>query len=172
MSRPSPTHVVVVCDEAGAKGYADRDEQFPGELGVFAGLLLDANALPPAQSAFDALGQQYASADGKPHITDLRPEQQNALREETFALIRAHDIPCLYEAIHVAGFYHMFRQQKEVVGRAQQSRQSYIKLPGNLAKALPESLHGTLFQGLYGKIVAFCADRGRTRLPLELRLDP
>src|SRR5260370_21432532 len=172
MIGPSLTHVVVACDEAGAKGYADRDEQFAGELGVYAGVLLDVASLPAAQAAFDTVAQQYVSPDGKLHITDLRPEQQAALREDIFALIRAHDVACLYEAIHVAGFHYMFQRLKEVVERARQSRQSNIKLSGNLTKAQPESLHATLFQGLYGKIVAFCADRGKTRLHVELRLDP
>jgi hypothetical protein len=29
--------VVVFCDESGAKGYADKSEKEPGEIGVFAG---------------------------------------------------------------------------------------------------------------------------------------
>jgi hypothetical protein len=32
--------MVLACDESGAKGYADRDEAFPGEVGVFAGILM------------------------------------------------------------------------------------------------------------------------------------
>jgi hypothetical protein len=29
--------IVVFCDESGAKGYADKSEKEPGEIGVFAG---------------------------------------------------------------------------------------------------------------------------------------
>lgn len=34
------TKIVLACDESGAKGFADRDESYPGEVGVFAGILV------------------------------------------------------------------------------------------------------------------------------------
>lgn len=33
------TKVIFVCDESGAKGYADHEETYPGETGVFAGIM-------------------------------------------------------------------------------------------------------------------------------------
>jgi hypothetical protein len=97
------THIILACDESGAKGYADRDEAFPGETGVFAGLMAPAEFVAKVAPDFDVVAAKYATPEGKLHITDLPFEKQAALRNEMFELIRAHKLPCLYEAVHVAG---------------------------------------------------------------------
>ena len=46
------TKIVFACDESGAKGYADQTESFPGEVGVFAGILVRMNARPLQGQSF------------------------------------------------------------------------------------------------------------------------
>src|ERR1039458_151168 len=64
------THVIFACDESAAKGKADQDEQFPGQVGVIAGLFVPAE-VSALRGDFDAVGKKYAPADGKLHIADL-----------------------------------------------------------------------------------------------------
>jgi hypothetical protein len=46
------THVILACDESGAKGYADGDEQSPGEVGVFAGIMVpEASSILSSQNS-------------------------------------------------------------------------------------------------------------------------
>jgi hypothetical protein len=80
------THIILACDESGAKGYADREELFPGETGVFAGLMVPSDYVAQVAPSFDAVAAKYATREGKLHITDLSPEHQGALRDEMFAV--------------------------------------------------------------------------------------
>ncbi len=54
----TPQFIVVACDESGAKGYADRDERLPGEVGVFAGIMVPGELLESAQAQFDAIAKK------------------------------------------------------------------------------------------------------------------
>jgi hypothetical protein len=112
------TNIIMACDESGSKGYADRDEAWPGEVGVFAGILVPADALNAIAPCFDAVVRRFATNEGKLHVTDLPPEKQEALRSEMFNLIKAHKLPCFYEAIHVAGFHQAHHEVNELVDRA------------------------------------------------------
>jgi hypothetical protein len=51
----TPQFIVFACDESGAKGYADRDEWLPGEVGVFAGIMVPGKLLATVQPQFDAI---------------------------------------------------------------------------------------------------------------------
>src|SRR4030088_1504695 len=94
-------HVVLACDESGAKGYADQDETFPGEVGVFAGILIPQQEREEqVRPIFQALCVSYRPASGKLHIADLPPEQQEALRADVFAAIKQAGLPCFWYAIH------------------------------------------------------------------------
>jgi hypothetical protein len=161
--------VVLACDESGSKGYADRDEQTIAEVGVFAGILVPGELLVRAQSEFDAIARKYQTSPGKVHITDLTPDEQGALRNEMFALIEKLQLPCFFEAIHVAGFHVYYQSVTAMVERAKTQRRSTIKPSGN--KPRPESLHEALFFGLYSKLLAFCLERGKTLLHIEVRTD-
>lgn len=163
------THLVLTCDESGAKGYADRDEETIGETGVFAGILTPGEILETAQQVFDATAERYTPDDGKLHITDLEPEDQKALRDEIFALIREYRLPCFYEAIHVAGFHRVHETMAEATENARAARRSRIRLSGNRPRT--SSLHSALFQGLYAKVLAFCMEREKYRISLEVRTD-
>jgi hypothetical protein len=166
---PTPQFVVLACDESGSKGYADRDEQTVGEVGVFAGIMVPGELLAGAQAQFDAVAQKYQTAPGKVHITDLTPAQQGQLRKEMFDIIEQLHLPCFFEATHVAGFHAYHRMVKALIERAKAQRRSPIKPSGQGPK--PDSLHEALFFGLYGKLVAFCLERGKTLLHLEVRTD-
>src|SRR5690242_3955667 len=85
---PEPvTHIVLACDESGEKGYANATDTETDEIGVFAGIMVPAELLPKVASEFDAAVRPFASPDGKLHITDLKPEDQAALRNTVYALI-------------------------------------------------------------------------------------
>ena len=101
---PEGRHIVLACDESGAKGYADQDEAFPGEVGVFAGILIPQQEREAeARPRFQALCDRYRLLSGKLHIADLSPEQQTALRTDVFTAIREMNLPCFWYAIHVSG---------------------------------------------------------------------
>jgi hypothetical protein len=95
-------HVVLACDESGAKGYADRDEEVRGEAGVFAGIMVPGELLATAQAQFDAIAARYQTTPGKVHITDLTPAQQAQLRREMFDLIIQLRAPCFFEDAGIA----------------------------------------------------------------------
>lgn len=170
MSAPHKPHfVVLACDESGSKGYADRDEQTIAEVGVFVGILVPGELLASAQAQFDVIAQKYQTTQGKVHITDLTPVQQGALRKEIFDLIENLQLPCLFEATHVAGF-HCYHQSVEAMAELTISqRRSPVKQSTNGPK--PESLHEALFFGLYSKLLAFCLEREKTFLHIEVRTD-
>jgi len=165
----TPQFVILACDESGSKGYADRDEQTIAEVGVFAGILVPGELLKSAQSQFDAIAQEYQTSPGKVHITDVTPEQQGKLRKEMFDLIESLQLPCFFEAIHVAGFHAYYKRVRSMNERAKERRRSRIKLSGSGPK--PDSLHEALFFGLYSKLLAFCMERDKAVLHVEVRTD-
>jgi hypothetical protein len=90
----TPQLVVLAYDESGAKGYADRDEQTAGEVGVFVGIMVPGEHLASMQMQFDTIAQKYQTSPGKVHITDLAHAQQGQLRKEMFDLIEQLQLPC------------------------------------------------------------------------------
>lgn len=114
--------VILYCDESGAKGYADQNEAYPGEVGVFAGIMVPEERLSTTRIDFDRIAAHYAPGTGKLHIADLVPSQQEALRSDLFAAIRNSGLPCFWYAIHVAGLnaHHqskakLLKSQKEAL---------------------------------------------------------
>lgn len=85
---------ILACDESGAKGYADQDEQFPGQIGVFAGLLVPEEILVQAEAALEAAIAPHRGGDGKLHVTDLEVPAQADLCQRLFEVIRALHLPC------------------------------------------------------------------------------
>ena len=86
------THVILACDESGAKGYADQGEQYPGQVGVFAGIMVPVEVFSLVKADFDAFIHQYIPARGKLHISDLSANQKQTLRDGCFNLIRKHKL--------------------------------------------------------------------------------
>ncbi len=169
------TKVIFACDESGAKGYADQDEAFDGEVGVFAGLMVPESLLAVAQSDFDAVYQRYKPATGKLHITDLSAANQAAIRDDVYELIRRHQIPCFWYAIHVAGFHHHHVEQQALFERIKSEAQDNQSQPGRFKGGSPRdnptSLHVALFDGLYAHLVAFLAEREQKNVEIEVRTD-
>ena len=103
------------CDESGAKGYADQNEAYPGEIGVFAGIMVPEECLATVKPVFDQIAARYMPESGKLHIADLSPEQQGAIRDELFVAIKSTKLPCFWYAIHVAGLHAHHRLQKTLL---------------------------------------------------------
>ena len=95
---------ILACDESGAKGYTDQDEQFPGQIGVVAGLLVPDEILAQVDAALEAAIAPHRGGDGKLHITDMEASAQADLRERLFDAIRGLHLPCFWYAIHGAAF--------------------------------------------------------------------
>jgi hypothetical protein len=70
-------NVYLVCDESGAKGYADSPEQYPGETGVFAGYLIPELLFGEVSSHLESISRRYFGT-GKPHIRDMKRSMSKA----------------------------------------------------------------------------------------------
>lgn len=163
------------CDESGAKGYADQQESFPGETGVFAGILVPEEYHADLSERFDAIARKFKPEHGKLHIADLAPEQKCALRNALFDEIKAIDLPCFWYAIHVSGFNDFYTKQNEMRRNNREAMEAHRTTParvktGSVREELP-SMHVALFSGLYAHIVAFLLERERTNVDLEIRTD-
>ena len=170
------TKVLLYCDESGAKGYANQDEAYPGEIGVFAGIMVPEECLATVKPAFDQIAARYTPASGKLHIADLPPEQQGAMRDELFVAIKGTNLPCFWYAIHVAGLHahHQFQrtqlnQQSEALRSARGGAEPRIKRGS--PREMPASMHVELFSGIYSHLVAFLLERGRQGVDIEVRTD-
>ena len=170
------TKVFLYCDESGAKGYADQDEAYPGEIGVFAGIMVPEECLATVKPAFDQIAARYTPASGKLHIADLVPEQQEAMRSEIFLAITNTKLPCFWYAIHVAGLHtqHLVRakllkQQDEELRAERRGAEPRVKRGS--PREEPASMHVELFSGLYSHLVAFLVERGRQGVDIEIRTD-
>jgi hypothetical protein len=52
------THIVLACDESGAKGYTNQDEDFPGKTEVFAGIFAPNEYLLKVKPEFDSVAKE------------------------------------------------------------------------------------------------------------------
>ncbi|PKR48445.1 hypothetical protein [Thalassospira marina] len=168
------TKIVFACDESGAKGYADQTESFPGEVGVFAGILVPEECEAVARPEFQAIVDKYKPQVGKLHIADLTPEQQEALREDMYGAIRKLKLPCFWYAIHVEGLHEWHSTQSALLNNAKQTALTAKPVPrvklGSDRATLP-SMHEELFAGLYGHLIAFLEERNRKKVAVEVRTD-
>ena len=170
------TKVLLYCDESGAKGYANQDEAYPGEIGVFAGIMIPEECLATVKPAFDQIAGCYMPESGKLHIADLSPEQQGAMRDELFAAIKNTNLPCFWYAIHVAGLHahhqiqaNLLKQHGEALSAARSGADPRIKRGS--PREEPASMHVELFSGLYSHLVAFLLERRRQGVDIEIRTD-
>lgn len=163
---------VLACDESGAKGYADQDEQYPGQVGVFAGLLVPESVLTQTEVALEKVIAQHRETDGKLHITDLTPEAQAELRKGIYESVSTYHLPCFWYAIHVAGYHAFHNKMSGLLNDAQAHAASL----GNRVKTgsprqTLESLHTELFRGLYGHMIAYIEERSPADVQIEVRTD-
>ncbi len=147
--------VFFIADESGAKGYSNIQEREPGELGVMAGYLIPENCLDSVKRDFDSIRSKFFTA-GKVHITDLTPSQQHEMRQEFYAYFLNRNIFWVYEATYVQGYADHARRLNELTKEAHQARRSDVAMSW---RETHDMLHGDLFQGAFGKAVAFSMDR-------------
>lgn len=168
--------VYFFCDESGAKGYADRPESSPGEVGVFAGILVRDKEFPQIAQVFDAIAAKYTPAAGKLHIADLPPDQQGALRDELFAAVLSSALPCFWYAIHVEGLHEAHKKElaqfKALEERLKEARGGAApRVKTGSPREEPRSMHVQLFSGLYAHLVAFLLERKQTDVEVEVLTD-
>lgn len=166
--------IILACDESGAKGYADQDEQFAGQVGVFAGLFVPSERLAASERRLEVAIAPYRGHDGKLHVTDLAPAQQAGLRADIYAAILELDLPCFWYAIHVAGFHDFHKRTQQIIRDARDdmtARHPVPRVRTGSPREDPDSLHATLFTGLYGHIVAFIEERNPGPVAIEVRTD-
>lgn len=159
--------VVFVLDESGAKGYSNNVESTPGELGVMAGYLIPSNHLDLVKNELNAIRANFFS-DGKVHITDLLPQQQEELRKNIFDYFIQRKIYWVYEAVYVQGYFESADFLNQLTKNAHESRRSNIQVSWKEKRDL---LYADLFQGVFGKAVAFCLDRAGNQIKLNVITD-
>lgn len=168
------TKVIFACDESGAKGYSDKHESFEGETGVFAGFLLDAACLPQILPDFQAIYNRYVPPTGKFHIADLPSDEQEALRQDVYAAVTKHRLPCFWYAVHVAGFYD-YHSTTNASMNAEKKRirkaRGEPRVKRGSSREKFSSLHVALFSGLYANLIAFLEERERKHVEVEIRSD-
>jgi hypothetical protein len=168
--------IVFACDESGAKGYADRTESYPGEVGVFAGVLVPDQQLPAIKARFDSIAARYKPLDEKLHITDLRDTAKEELREEIYTAIRECGLTCFWYALHVAGLHADHVRQEQIAADLQKAYEerrggAEPRVKTGSPRSEPSSMHVTLFAGLYGHLVAFLLERRQIDVDVEIRTD-
>jgi len=170
------TKVIFACDESGAKGYADKGETYPGEVGVFAGFLILDECVGDSLPKFMEIYNRYKPPKGKHHITDLDNHLKESLRQEVYQTIRDFTLPCFWYAIHVEGLhaYHIstaviVQKANEILQEVNSEKVSHIKCGS--PRTNPASMHIELFCGLYGHLIAFLEERERKEVDIEIRID-
>lgn len=146
--------IYLICDESGAKGCSDKQENYSGEVGVMAGFIFLKERLSEIRSDLEKITSPFFT-EGKLHITDLSPNDQERLRNNLFSYLKERNILCLYEAIHSEGFRTQYKMINDLNNNARAQRRSKIKISNNKSKGL---LYEQLFQGFFGKAVAYCTD--------------
>ena len=159
--------VCFIVDESGAKGYSDKREKEAGEFGVMAGFFVLKSDLPTVSSELAAIQRPYQMI-GKSHITDLPSDEQESLRRSTFEYFIKRKIPWSYEAIYVEGLHNHRRSISALVGAAKAQRRSNVRFSNHEDH---DSLHSKLFQGIFGKGIAFCVENVGEKCILEIITD-
>ncbi|OUD14270.1 hypothetical protein [Thioflexithrix psekupsensis] len=146
--------IYLVCDESGAKGYSNKTEKYEGETGVFAGVFIPENKIEDIREKLNNIANSYF-INGKQHITDLPDPEKESLRSDVYGIIKDENLVCIHEAIHVEGFYAEHRRMDKIKNDSKANVKSDIKISGNPKH---NSLHVSLFQGLFCKSIAYCLD--------------
>lgn len=153
-AKETPVILYLVCDESGAKGYADSPEKYLGETGVFAGYLIPEALFDEVNFQLEQISQRFFGSR-KPHIREISETNMRDLRSEVFAFIMGRKLPCLYEAIHVEGFHQSYTS----VHQMHEGIRSIMNNNRRLCEEeKPRLLHEELFQGLFCKASAFLLD--------------
>lgn len=116
-------NMVLVLDESGAKGYADKTEEFEGDLGVMAGILYTRQEMFEIELMLSQIIKPFNEhITGKFHIADLKKEHQNELRNLIFSSFRNIKLRWLYKAIYSQGFHQSeFKEKRGGTGNTKAS---------------------------------------------------
>jgi hypothetical protein len=167
-----PHRVILACDESGAKGYADNDETFPGEVGVFAGILMPAECVADRFPPFQNIAENYKPASGKLHIAELSEDEKQRLRRDIFEAVQNSGLPCFWYGIHVSGLYNSHSIFDDIILKG---HENLAEIPRRIKRgshrSSPPSMHVELFKGLFANIIAFLAERGLQEVDIEIRSD-
>lgn len=154
-------------DESGAKGYAERIETKPGELGVMAGFPVPDDIVGRVRSELDAITSRYL-VNGKLHITDLEPGQQEELRQSIFSYFALWKIPWVYEAIYVQGFHENAEVLKAIGAKVKASANPRFRVTSHPPS---ESLHSELFFCTFAKGLSVAMDFVGNAIDFQVRMD-
>ena len=127
LTRRPMRKIIFILDESGAKGYSSNIERIPGELGLIAGYLIPSNCLDFVRNELNTIQSNFFS-DGKIHITDLPPQQQEELRDSIFDYFIQRNIYWVYEAIYVQGYFENNDFLNKSTKKAHKSRRSNIQI--------------------------------------------
>ncbi len=145
----------LICDESGAKGFSDNDEKFEGEFGIFAGYFLTEENFEKMKPLFQDIYDKYSIETGKLHITDLDNKLQENLRNEVFAILIGNNIPIVFEAISVRGY----KTNADMLSKFKTDNIENLKKDYSFSKNINlERLHTDLFEGIFGKSIAYSID--------------
>lgn len=144
----------LVCDETGSKGYSDKHEKYPGDFGLFVGLLLNEEKYHEYLNLMEEIKEKYFQGIDKVHISDAKPGDQDSIRQIVHKFILDHEIPVIFEGIYAQGFNESVsrREALRVSAKELVEEQSDIKIN---SRELKESLHVDLFEGLFVKGVEY-----------------
>ena len=146
--------IVLICDESGAKGKSTNRESFPGEIGIFAGFMILEKNIDVVTRDLEAISLPFKQS-GKIHLADLSENDQHKIRNEIFSYLLENRIPCLFEAVHVEGYYEATLHLKELELRGRNIVPDHISISRHEAF---EVLHNDLFLGVFTKALAICMD--------------
>lgn len=105
----------LICDESGAKGYSDHPAQGIDSLGLVAGLIVHESQLSDLQRVCTKIrNKYYTDRSSKFHMTDLKNEEQDSLRNEIFNAIICLNARMVYSSITKEGMHAWYNIQKKL----------------------------------------------------------
>jgi hypothetical protein len=159
--------VRVICDESGAKGKATNEESFPGETGLFVGILVPDAHVAAFEAEMQRLITKYqprlpsstSGSSSKVHVTDLLKTDRQELRSDLWEVMRSLGIRWVFEAIYVQGFHAAHQRTVHSLTEATRARTSTVSVSRNIV--IP-SLHVALFEGVFATAAAAALDEAGT----------
>jgi hypothetical protein len=160
---------VLLMDEAGFLGYTDRDESFPGEFGLAAGVLLRADRLNDVERSV-ANANFTVREGGKLHITDLTRDDQARARKFFIDLVSAEGARLFYSAHSVRGHYDHYCAVLQATESAAAARKSSVRVVGHDRPQIRRLLE-EVYHHLVGDVVAVLGEDHGGDYQLTVRVD-
>ncbi|XDD52997.1 hypothetical protein AB3N62_10935 [Leptospira sp. WS4.C2] len=147
--------VFLITDESGGKGFADKPESYPNEIGLVAGYVLrDETQLEEIEKNLTGIFKKYSlKTKHLKDIVSIYPENEELIRNQVFEVLKKDKIPILYHAIFVQGFH------TEFLKRSSMNKESYelgalngVRPPKDIR---PKTLLSELYKFLIGRIINY-----------------